>query len=75
MLVKMSPRLKNTSDTENDSNTTRSRFRQESSRRKSARPTRNTRQNASQIGHDVIVFPPKNPSIPRAILQYTCGPV
>src|SRR3954467_13034574 len=71
----MSPRLKYQSDTENESRTSRSTFRSESGLRQSARPSRNTAQNASQIGELLILRPPKAPGIPRAIPHATCGPV
>src|SRR5215210_4301851 len=48
--VKMSPRLKNQSETENDRSASRSRLRSESGRLQSTRPIRNTAQNPSQTG-------------------------
>jgi hypothetical protein len=50
----MSPRLKNQSDTENESSTTRSRFRIVSSLRSSASPSRKITQKPSQIGRLLI---------------------
>ena len=71
----MSPRLKNQSETENESRTSRSRFRTLSGRRRSASPSRKTTQKPSQIGTLLICLPPKAPSPPRAIFHATCGPV
>ena len=48
--AKTCPWLKNQSETENESSTSRSRFRSESSRRQSASPRRNTAQKPSQTG-------------------------
>ena len=73
--VKMSPRLKNQSDTENESSTTRSRFRIVNGLRKSASPIRKIAQRPSQIGRLLISRPPKAPLEPRAIFQATWGPV
>ncbi len=71
----MSPWLKNQSDAVGDSSITRSRLRSESSRRKSARPTKNTRQNTPHTQGVLIFAPPKAPLTPRAIPHATCGPV
>ena len=71
----MSPRLKNQSETENESSTTRSRFRIVSGLRKSASPTRKITHRPSQIGRLLIWRPPNAPLVPRAIFQATCGPV
>src|SRR5262245_30814923 len=46
--AKTFPRLKNHSDTENDSSISRSRFRHDSGRRNSASPSRKAKQNPSQ---------------------------
>ena len=73
--MKTSPWLKNHSDAVGDSSITRSRFRIESGRRKSARPMRKTRQNAPQTHGSLMRVPPKAPLMPRAIPHATCGPV
>ena len=75
MAVKMSPRLKYQSETENDSIITRSRFRSEKSLRQSASPIRNAAQKPSQTGYELIFVPPNAPGPPRAIPHATCGPV
>ena len=71
----MSPRLKYQRLTENESSTSRSSVRSESTRRQSIRPTRKTTQNPSQTGRLLIRAPPKAPGTPRAIFHATCGPV
>ena len=50
-------------------------MRTESGRRRSASPSRKTRQKASHTYGFWSVFPPKEPSPPRAIFHATCGPV
>src|SRR5918911_3399750 len=71
----MSPLLKYQSETENERKATRSRFRSDSSRRRSARPSRKTRQKPPQIHGSLILSPPNAPLYPRAIFHATCGPV
>ena len=74
-LVKMSPRLKNQSEIENDSSARRSRLRSESGRRRSASPSKKTAQSPSQTSGLLMSFPPNAPGPPRAIFHATCGPV
>ena len=59
--MKTSPRLKNQSDTENDSSTSRSALRTESGRRQSTRPSRKSAQNESQTQVLLIFAPPNAP--------------
>ena len=73
--MKTSPWLKNQSDAVGESSITRSRFRTESGRRKSASPSRNTTQKIPQTQGLLIFTPPKAPLPPRAIFHATCGPV
>src|SRR5439155_23428398 len=73
--VKTWPLLKYQSETLNETSASRSRFRSESGRRKSASPIRKEAQNPSQMGRLLISLPPKAPLYPRAIFQATCGPV
>src|SRR5258708_39855690 len=54
-LAKMLPRLKNHSETENDSSASRSRFRSDSGRRQSARPSRKSAQKPSQTRYVLIL--------------------
>ena len=74
-LVKMSPRLKNQSEIENESRASRSRFRSESGRRRSASPSRKTAQSPSHTAGRLMSLPPNAPGPPRAIFQATWGPV
>ena len=69
--AKTFPRLKNQSETENDSSINRSTLRSERMRRQSARPTRKTPQNASQSPGLLIFVPPNAPFVPRAIFHAT----
>ena len=71
----MWPWLKYQSETENESNASRSRFRRLNGRRRSPRPSRKAAQKPSQTGRLLIFLPPKAPLPPRAIAQATCGPV
>ena len=71
MAVKMSPRLKYQSETENDSIIRRSRLRSEKSRLQSASPIRNAAQRPSHTGYELIFEPPKAPGPPRAIPHAT----
>src|SRR5919201_1025429 len=67
--VKTSPRLKNQSETENESRTSRSTVRSDSGRRQSTSPSRNSAQKPSQTGELLIFTPPNAPGPPRAIFH------
>ena len=62
------------SETVKPSSTSRSRFRMDSGRRRSASPRRNTRQNASQTYGFRSVFPPNAPSSPARHLPCDLRP-
>src|SRR3954453_7612189 len=71
----MSPWLKYQSEAVGDSSIRTSRLRTDSGLRKSASPSRKTRQNAPHT-HGSLIFAPANaPLYPRPIFHATCGPV
>ncbi len=61
-LVKTSPRLKNASETEKARSASRSTFRSDKGRRRSARPTKKTRHRPTHTYQVLSVRPPKAPS-------------
>src|SRR5579872_338788 len=71
----MLPRLKNHSETVNDSIISRSRLRSEKRRRQSTRPSRKSAQKPSHTVGELIFLPPNAPEPPRAIDHATWGPV
>ena len=69
--MKISPRLKNHREMENESSASRSRLRTDSGRRRSASPSRNTTQSAIQTTGRLIERPPNAEFEPRAIFHAT----
>ena len=70
-LVKISPRLKNQSEAENETRTSRSKLRSDSGLRRSASPSRKTAQRPNHTATESSTLPPNAPDPPRAIFQAT----